>query len=484
MARVHRLLSCLLVLSACVPPRPGREPAPVDRGRILEHVAVLADDSMRGRATPSRELDLAAAYVAHQLASYGVRPAFDDYITRYRVLELARDRSATRLRRADGDAVGLGRSLLTRAGSTLPLGIHAPLVILAGDPATARGITLEQVKGRIALVVLPEPRTGITSAFWTMLRNLPTSAEAYLIVSEASDSAWHARLDATLARRFVLPADTGASLPLLEIRIDAAQHLLGEAFDLRAALDSSTATFTATSLDDVVVELAAPLIVTGVHEAPNVAGVIGGDEPGHAGEYVVLSAHLDHLGVAADGAVYNGADDNASGVATLLEVARAAAARRSPMRPILFLFPSGEEMDLWGSRAFVARLQEAGAAPIANLNLDMIGRNAADIVHLVGEPHSDVSAWVHRAAAGTVPRMHLAGDVWPDADFFSRSDQWAFHEAGIPALFIFAGPHGDYHRVTDDAGALDYAKLERIGRLVLAAATLLAESPTLPAITR
>jgi hypothetical protein len=488
MVRVRSAVACAALVSACAPTGAPDAIAPaaadIDSGRIRHHVEVLAHDSMRGRATPSRELELAAAYVGRQLASYGLQPVFGDYITRYVVLELERDASATSLRRRGGAALELGEGLLTRGGSTPAGGITAPLVILRGDPASAGEIAADDVRGRIAIVTLPEPRSGMTNAFWTMVRNLPASAEAYIIVSEASDSAWQARLKATLEPRFAVPADTGVALPLLEIRPEAAQQVLGASFDVRAALNDAGGSFTATRLDDVEVRLRAPLVVTAILEAPGVAAVIPGRDPARAADYVVLSAHMDHLGVAADGAVYNGADDNASGVATLLEVARIAAAGRAPKRPLLFLLPSGEEEDLWGSRSFVARLDSAGATPIANLNVDMIGRNAPDTVHLVGEPHSNLADWVRRAAQYHPAGIRLAGDVWPDADFFSRSDQYSFHEAGVPALFIFAGPHADYHRVSDDAATLDYAKLARVGRLVLDAAMLLAESDSVPAFTR
>lgn len=483
----HRIVVVLMVLG-CTPSAGARrapdqaEGAAIDTARIRGHVEVLAHDSMRGRATPSRELEAAARYVASELTTAGLRPVFDHPITRYPVLELERDSAATALSSTAG-VIPLGRGAVTRSGATGPQGVRAPLVILRGDPSSAASIAPEQVRGHVALVILPPPRTGIGNAFWTLFRSLPASPLAFLIVTEPTDSAWQARLRATLAPRFAVPADTGVTLPVVEIRPEHAQRLIGEPVHVIAALEESGDALTATPVPGLEVEVRAPMRVVREHAVPNVAVFLPGSDPASGRHFVVVSAHLDHLGVASDGDVYNGADDNASGVATALEVARVAARSAAPERPVLFLFPSGEEDGLWGSRAFVERLLASGAVPVANLNLDMLGRNAPDTVHLVGEDASDLDDWVRRAAAEGNVGLDLAPDAWPNADFFSRSDQLSFHEHGIPGLFIFAGPHADYHQTSDDPGTLDYGKLGRVGQLVLRSVVLLADSSAVPALT-
>lgn len=478
----------LLTLAACMHTgQRGPENAPqpeIRTAAIQSHVQILAHDSMRGRATPSPELQQAADYVAAHLDEAGLEPVLATHLIHsYPVLALVRDTAATTL--SPGSRTErFGDGFLTRGGATGRDGIRAGVVVLHGDPEAGAELAEDAVGDRIVLLVLPPPRTGITRAFWDAIGALPTAPKAILVLSESTDEAWAARIGREMAPTGAVPADTAMaslSAPVAEIRVAAARRLLGGAFDLDGILDSIDTPLATSPVPGLTLELRAPMRVVERRSAPNVAALLPGSGDPDL-QPVVLSAHLDHLGVDSDGVVYNGADDNASGVAVLLEVARVAASlprNRRPARPLLFLFPSGEEHGLWGTRAFLERVDSASLGIMANLNLDMLGRNASDTVHLVGEEASDLGQWIRRSLARE-DSLHLAGDAWPDAGFFERSDQAAFHEHGVPALYIFAGPHDDYHQTTDDPETLDYGKLRRVARLILRSTLLLADSPVGP----
>jgi Zn-dependent M28 family amino/carboxypeptidase len=218
------------------------------------------------------------------------------------------------------------------------------------------------------------------------------------------------------------------------------------------------------------VELAAPHRVVQADSAPNVVAVLRGRDRALRDEYGVVSAHMDHVGEErglAD-SVFNGADDNASGTAALLEIARALAAlppAQRPRRSVLFLAVSGEEHGLLGSQWFVAHPTVPLARVVANVNLDMIGRNAPDTVIGIGMEYSTLGDDA-RAAAGP-HRLAIVSDPQPEERHFLRSDQYSFARGGIPAIMLTTGPHADYHKASDEAARLDADKAARVARLAL-----------------
>ena len=219
--------------------------------------------------------------------------------------------------------------------------------------------------------------------------------------------------------------------------------------------------------------------------APNVVAILPGSDPVLRDEYVVLSAHLDHVGVGrpVDGdSIYNGADDDASGTTGLLEVAEALA--RLPERPkrsIVFLHVSGEEKGLLGSAWFADHPTLPLDKVVANVNVDMIGRNAADSVVLVGMRYTSLGATAQRVAAAH-PELGLAvsDDPWPQERFFFRSDHFHFARKEVPAIFFFSGVHEDYHRPSDEVETIDTDKAARIARMVFYLTLAVADDPQRP----
>ena len=209
-------------------------------------------------------------------------------------------------------------------------------------------------------------------------------------------------------------------------------------------------------------------------DAPNVAAILTGGDPERREEYVVFSAHMDHVGVgrpdASGDSIYNGADDDASGTAAVIEIAEAfAALEEPPPRSLVFLLVSGEERGLLGSRAYADDPPEpvASGRMVANLNMDMVGRNWPDTIVAIGKEHSDLGATLERVnAAHPELGMTAIDDLWPEENFYFRSDHFNFARNGVPVLFFFNGTHEDYHRPSDEPELIDSDKAARLARLV------------------
>jgi hypothetical protein len=207
---------------------------------------------------------------------------------------------------------------------------------------------------------------------------------------------------------------------------------------------------------------------------PNVLAMIPGNDPDLRDEYVVVSAHFDHVGIGQPiegDSIYNGADDNASGTTALLETARALAqlrGREGPRRTVVFAHVSGEEQGLLGSAWWVDHPTVPIEAVVANVNVDMVGGNAhPDTVAVLGGEFSSLGPLI-RSVDARLPELRLtpSGDLWPQEQLFFRSDQFNFMRRGIPAIFLFNGLHACYHRPCDDLEFVDLDKLVRVARLL------------------
>jgi hypothetical protein len=188
--------------------------------------------------------------------------------------------------------------------------------------------------------------------------------------------------------------------------------------------------------------------------------------------YIVVTAHYDHLGIR-DGEIFNGADDNASGTAALLQLATYF--RRNPPRhSMLFVAFDAEEGGLRGARAFVADPPVALDAIVLNVNLDMVGRNDNDELYVAGTHHyPQLLPLVQRAAAAAevtlIPGHDTPNPARPSDDWTGSSDHGAFHEVGIPFLYFGVEDHPDYHRASDTLEGIQPGFYARAVRTVLRA---------------
>jgi len=193
----------------------------------------------------------------------------------------------------------------------------------------------------------------------------------------------------------------------------------------------------------------------------NVVGILPGTDPALADEAVVIGAHYDHLG-RVDGVVYPGADDNASGTAVVLGLARAFAAAGGTGRTLVVALFGAEELGLIGSRHYVGWPVVPLARTVAMVNFDMVGRLQARRLSVSGgDSGSSLRALVSEAAQNEGIGTDLQGSP------HSPSDHSRFYEAGVPVLFFHTSIHGDYHRPTDTADKIDAAGMARVAAVAV-----------------
>jgi Zn-dependent M28 family amino/carboxypeptidase len=214
--------------------------------------------------------------------------------------------------------------------------------------------------------------------------------------------------------------------------------------------------------------------------APNAGAVLEGSDPTLKSQYVVVIAHMDGkgVGVPVNGdSIYNGADDNASGTAAVLEMAEEfAGTDPHPRRSVLFLVVSGEEHGLWGTYAYLANPTVPVANIVAVLNFDMISRNSPDSVFGSGMDGSTLGDRLLEVVAAhpEEPMVFTPGPT-------GGSDQVPFWERGVPFVMFFAGLNPDYHTPVDEVGRIDATKAARVTRMAFYLALRIAGDDARPA---
>jgi Zn-dependent M28 family amino/carboxypeptidase len=486
-------LAAVMVAAPLAAQRPAR--ADVDRAAraitvedVRARIAFLASDALKGRDTPSPGLAAAADSIAAVFRAAGLRPAGDHggYIQKYAFQGHPVDPAARRLgfRAASGASADwtygadyFAFGALNPADSAEAVYVGAAAMQLPALPASARG--------KIAIYTIPGTLIeGVGMLSSVLTAGLQGGAAGVLVVADpvadADSMAWFARQ--------MEAAGVYTPSPVAGIRYAPARALFRAAgLDLdslrgRPAGDPIP-------LPGVRLTLRQPAVAREV-TAPNVVAILPGSDPALRGEYVVISAHFDHVGIGRPNAhgdsIYNGADDNASGTVALLEAARAfARLPRAAARSVVFLAISGEERGLKGSFYWVQHPTVPIDRVVADLNLDMVGRNAPDTLGVMGQEFSSLGP-VARGVVAAHPELGFRGlpsQTDPRLGWFSRSDHVAFINAGIPVLFLTTFPHPDYHRLSDDPAHLDSEKLTRVSRMLFYLAHAVASDPSKPAWT-
>jgi hypothetical protein len=214
----------------------------------------------------------------------------------------------------------------------------------------------------------------------------------------------------------------------------------------------------------------------------NVGAQLRGRDAALADQWIIVAAHFDHLGVR-NGRIYPGADDNASGVAMMLEVARSIVdARERPRRSVIFIGFDLEEVGLFGSRYYVAHPPVPLDKVVLFITADMIGRSLAGVcpshVFVIGSEHAPgLRAWIDEGARGRAITVGLLG---ADLLVLNRSDYGPFRTRGIPFLFFTTGENPRYHTPEDSADTLEYAKLTAISRMIHQVVVKAAGAPAVP----
>ncbi|HET6617608.1 MAG TPA: M28 family metallopeptidase [Gemmatimonadota bacterium] len=448
---------------------------------VRAHMLFLADDLLEGRGPGTRGYDLAARYVATRFEALGLEPAGSNgsyyQPVPLRRLQLIPEESGVELIRSDERRALKPFEEFVMFGDPAHLESHveAPLVF-AGYGVTAPELGYDDygqtdVRGKIVVLLWGAPPTfpSAERAHFSFPRSKQANAArrgaiGILQVWTEHDerrTPWRAltRFSRTPGMRWLSPDG---------VPNEARPELQGQAI---VSTETSTWMFLGAekSFDEAVaaaqrsepqafpLDARASIRMASRHESfesPNIVGLLRGSDPSLAREFVVYTAHLDHEGIGEPfegDSIYNGALDNASGVAQMLEVADAFT--RLPQRPrrsVVFLAVTGEERGLLGSDYFVNYPTVPIEQIVANINLDggLILVPPADVV-LLGADHSTLGA-IAESAAG---RLHLevTPDPAPEQTFFIRSDQYSFVRQGIPAVFPFPGTKSSDPEI--DAGA-------------------------------
>jgi hypothetical protein len=413
---------------------------------LAEYVAALTAREMEGRASGTDGGARAARYLAHRLAAMGLRPGGDagTFFQSFGVGSVTGAAVDTVLERVAQPAAPLivGRDWLPHGGS-LEGDVTAPVVWIRRASAPGQesdGYAGVDVKGKIALVLDAGARDA------TRLEQLIAArrhgAAAVLI---AGDS---------------LPA---VSATETAVKLVSASTTRSAIDGLLASAGTSTARLAATP-SGVIPGLSLRIRVR-LDRQPrttaNVIGILPGTDPTLASEAVVLGAHYDHLG-RSGGAVHPGADDNASGTAVVLGLARALAAAGGLPRTVVVALFSGEEIGLLGSAHYVRQPSVPIDRTAAMLNFDMVGRMRQGRMNVGGvESAALLRALVAEVAQGD--RLDIAIRDSP----YGPSDHASFYAAGVPVLFFHTGIHDDYHTPGDTADKLNVTGMADVARLAL-----------------
>ena len=489
-----RLLSLLLTftglpLAAQTAAPRSRAAATITEGDVMRRIGAIAADSMLGRATPSPGLERTAEYVASEVQRAGLRPAGEkgSYLQRFAVTRWTIDTSRSVVELAAGGRLGLAR-LGTDARyvlGTIPSQPVRGSVVLLASPDTLTAVTGEDLKDRIVLLLVDFSKP-LSPALNQRIVNLARAGPRAIVVLSNRDSASFAQRLAAAARprltRDQEPvSDEGA--PIIELHERALGPVLAAAGVDPAQLRRLEREHLR-PVPSLTIELSLARRVVAQARVPNVAGILEGSDPRLRNEYVVYSAHIDHIGISPGqrDSVNNGADDNASGVAGLLELVEAFSQPGvRPKRSLLFLAPSGEEDGLLGSAHFTEHPTVPLGQIVANLNMDLVGRNWRDSVIAVGLEQSDLGATLGRVVRAH-PELGITpiADRWPEERIFYRSDHYNFARKGVPILFFTSGTHPDYHQPGDEPHRIDGEKEARLVRLLFYLGTTVADAVSRP----
>ena len=464
---------------------------------IRQRIGILADDSMLGRATPSPQLEQVAQYVAAEFRRFGLKPGGDNggYLQRYGIVQRQLDTA-----RAALEIAGPTGRLSLKPGSgvnLLPFGpppareVSGPVMLFAGPGDTLHPLSGTDVRGAWIVIIARAEPSGLRITDPAPEAGLRAGALGILVISNRPDTMWQSRLARlsrpTLTVSWKTAEDTMRRPALLEIRDADAARTLG----LDPAALRAQPTRTARRLEGVTLTYRPAYRELAAASAPNVIGILEGSDPQLKNEYVFFTGHMDHVGTPGAGegcaarggdSICNGADDDASGTVAVIEAAEAfSRLSPRPRRSLAFMAVSGEERGLWGSEYFSEHPTVPLANIVADLNTDMVGRNWRDTIAVIGKEHSDLGATLNRvSAAHPELRMQAIDDIWPQENFYFRSDHYNFARKGVPILFFFNGTHDDYHEVSDSPDKIDAEKESRIVKLVFYLGLEIANAPRRP----
>lgn len=418
----------------------------IEERNVRAEMNFLAGDALQGRGSGTQFELLAGSYIASELQQFGVEPAggtdASGKITYIQTVNIKRN-------------VFAGNPQLTYAanGSTATLEHGKEMLVARLNAAQISGklqkMTLDEKPkpGAIAFVQIRanDDSSKIVQNAQSIIRN---GAAAIIFAEQPS---MREQWDTIAARKisFTVVSDN------TEKKADASGIII---------VSKNAASELAKMADGTLIEIKGELAAPKVQQTWNAVGKISGSDTRLAPEVILLSAHMDHLGVRenAPGAdkIFNGADDDASGCIAVLELARVLAQKPRPKRTVYFAFFGSEEAGGFGAQFFVNNLPFPKENLIANLEFEMIGRPdtkvSAEELWLTGYERSNLGAELVKQGA------KLVNDPHPDQNFFQRSDNYTLARQGVIAHTVSSfGLHTDYHQASDEIKTIDFSHMTR-----------------------
>jgi hypothetical protein len=474
-----------------------RHTADLDSQRYLDDVKFLASEKLRGRGTGTPELEKAAAYIAREFKKMGLKPIDGkSYFQSFQV--------TTNAKLGDSRFSGLkpGEDFIPFNFSSK--GKLSGGVVFAGYGITAREYNYDDytgidAKGKIVLLLRHEPQEFDEKSVFAG----KAFTEHSQFFSKASNARNHGATGVILINdrgnhkgdpdelekfgRTVGPGDAG--LPFVQVKAEVADRWFAPAGksldDIMASIDKDLKPQSFAMPETVTVDASID-VQRLIRTVNNVAGYL----PGESDEHIIIGAHYDHLGLGEQfsmapsmaGTPHLGADDNASGTAGVIELARYFAARPKQKRGILFLAFAGEEIGLLGSNYYVNHPRFPMQKAVAMINMDMIGRIRDGKVYIGGlGTGTNLKALVDKLLS---QQSVLKVDSAETAAVYGSSDHFSFMSKQVPSLFFFSGLHTDYHKPSDTWDKISAPATTDLLRLIAQVGTALIDTADRPQFVR
>lgn len=505
--------------------------ASIETADLRSWLTYLASDELEGRSVYTEGLGLAAGYIQDHLRQWGVTPAGDNggYLQVVKVKSVrTTSRSSVTVQVGkdtrvfkDGDGIAFPRNAGVRRSVTVSrvefagYGLDAPgagYSDLAGKDYSGAAVIFVGSRGPQALDADSGRRLLGGRGRWLTEQMHAAAAIGQQPKTDggqprlaATDANGRPRPDFVTTQRLDLPISPAvtANDALMQFLFSKAP----EKYDALRKKAEAREPLTGFRLEGVTLtfNIDADYEIIRTQYTQNVVGTLDGSDPALKSTYVAVGAHYDHVGYAegelspdqkrsgAPGRVtpgaeadriWNGADDDGSGTVALMALARAFAQGERPKRSLLFVWHAGEERGLYGSRYFADYPTVPLDRVVAQLNIDMIGRNRdnkdseANTVYLVGSDRisselHDINRAANRLLESPLTLDYEMNDSGDPEQIYFRSDHYSYAAKGIPIIFFTTGLHPDYHANTDEVSKIEFPKLARITGLVYETATRL-----------
>ncbi len=527
--RVLLLILCGTVLLTAQPAvKKKADPTNIEgitRAQLYDYLSFIASDELEGRDTPSRGQEIAAKFIATHLSRWGYTPAGDNGSFFQKILlHKTRVNGTATTVTLNGQQYAFGDAFLayTVAGQ-----FSAPMVYVSnGFIIRSKGIDPYaglDVKGKVIIALEGMPK-GVTRGdfglklgedYDTPSNYAKNNGAAGLIIIPGPRAlgSWERDKNNALSRGSVsVPAfnkpDEKKAVPVITASMKMVDAIFAgektgvQSMSVRASADSAKP-FALSPSRKITADVAVRIDTL---YTKNIIAVWEGSDKKLKEEYIAFGAHYDHIGLRPEplngDSIYNGADDDGSGTVGLLSMAEALTKAQRPKRSMMFIWHTGEEKGLWGSKYFVQNPTVPLGSIVTQLNIDMIGRSKPDTGEAsknedfvapgeifsigskmmstqLGELNESVNASLFKL------KLNYKFDDPKDPNrLFYRSDHYNYAKNGIPIVFYFDGLHEDYHRVTDHVDKIDFDNLLKVTRTIYALGLKIADLPKRPAVDK